>query len=118
MKKNHKIEEFNQHFLAAISNDFNISQVLALVWEVTKSNIPSRDKYELILSFDEVLGLGLGKVENLSKLQEIPVEVQNLILERDTARSSGDWDKSDMLRDKIKNLGFEIKDTENGTEVI
>ena len=32
---------------------------MAVLFEVLKSNIPSSDKYDLAILFDEVLGLGL-----------------------------------------------------------
>jgi cysteinyl-tRNA synthetase len=37
--------------------------------------------------------------------------------DREKARIEKDFAKSDELRVKIENLGWEIKDTENGSEI-
>lgn len=56
-EKNEKVDEFRNKFMIAVNDDLNTSKALAVLWEVLKSNIPSEDKYDLFLSFDEVLGL-------------------------------------------------------------
>lgn len=58
-EKNIKIEEFRTKFNGAINDDLNTSKAMAVLFEMLKSNIPSEDKYDLAISFDEVLGLGL-----------------------------------------------------------
>ncbi|HCR35638.1 cysteine--tRNA ligase [Candidatus Woesebacteria bacterium GWC2_33_12] len=58
-EKNNKILEFRDKFNQAINDDLNTSKAMAVMFEVLKSNIPSRDKYDLAVSFDEVLGLNL-----------------------------------------------------------
>lgn len=58
-EKNEKIEEFRIKFNEAINDDLNTSKAMAVLFEMLKSNIPSEDKYDLAVSFDEVLGLGL-----------------------------------------------------------
>ena len=55
--KNEKVEDFRQRFMLAMNDDLNTSKALAVMWEALKSNIPSCDKYDLFLSFDEILGL-------------------------------------------------------------
>jgi cysteinyl-tRNA synthetase len=57
--KENKIEGFRNKFLSAINDDLNTSKALSVVFEVLKSNIPSEDKYDLVISFDEILGLKL-----------------------------------------------------------
>jgi cysteinyl-tRNA synthetase len=58
-EKNEKIEEFRIKFNEAINDDLNTSKAMAVLFEMLKSNIPSEDKYDLAVTFDEVLGLGL-----------------------------------------------------------
>lgn len=58
-EKNEKVEEFRIKFNEAINDDMNTSKAMAVMFEMLKSNIPSEDKYDLAISFDEVLGLGL-----------------------------------------------------------
>lgn len=58
-EKELKINEFRNKFNEAVNDDLNTSKALAILFEVLKSNIPSEDKYDLSISFDEVLGLSL-----------------------------------------------------------
>ncbi len=110
-----EVDGFNQQFKAALEDDFNTPQILALVWEIAKSNIPPFDKYQLILSFDKVLGLRLDK--DTDKDKEIPENIQTLVKEREDARKAGDWGKSDELRDKIDRLGYSVNDIPEGTKI-
>lgn len=59
-EKNNKIDEFKERFTTAINDDLNTSKAMAVMFEMLKSNIPSEDKYDLAVSFDEVLGLKLS----------------------------------------------------------
>jgi cysteinyl-tRNA synthetase len=50
--------------------------------------------------------------------QAISSEVQDLIRQRDAARASRNWKESDRLRDQLKELGFEVRDTPQGTQLV
>jgi cysteinyl-tRNA synthetase len=102
-----QVEEYRDKFTAALSNDLNVSEGLAVLWEMLKSSIPNEDKYDLAVSFDEVLGL---KLAGTPSKKEIPDEIKKLILERDELRKEGKFDEADKIRDKIIKLGFEVKD--------
>ena len=98
----------------AMDDDLNTSVALSLIWELIKNtNISNEDKKATLLDFDKVFGFGLDKI----KTDIIPEEIKKLVEEREKTRLDKDWSKSDELRDQIKNLGYEIKDTENGTEI-
>jgi GT2 family glycosyltransferase len=47
--------------------------------------------------------------------QEPPDEVTRLVEERSQARSSGDYQQADRLRDRIRDLGWEVMDSSAGT---
>ena len=103
-------EGFNQY----INDDLDTPKALALVWQIVKDeNLSEKNKKDLILDFDKVLGLKLDEVEVI----EIPENVQKLIDERDKARAERDFAKSDELRKEIESLGFEVMDTSDGTKV-
>lgn len=97
-EKQMKMEGFRQKFLEAIGDDLNTPQALAVVWEAVKSNIPSQDKYDLLLSFDEVLGLRLSEVP--SQRLEISDEVQKLIQKREKLREEKSLKKGIRLEKK------------------
>lgn len=104
-----------ERFIEALNNDLNMPQAVAEMWEMIRSDIPISEKASDLLKMDKILGLKLG--EFLGKPKEIPVEIQKLIDEREKARKEGDFEKSDDIRNVIKNLGFEIEDTPSGPKV-
>lgn len=108
-EKENKIEMFRSSFLEALSDDLNTSKALAVVWEILKSNIPSGDKYDLIMSFDEILGLDLSKTQKVQETK-IPENIQVLIEKREGLRREGKYDEADKIRDEIQKLGHEVKD--------
>jgi len=108
-EKENKIEMFRSSFLEALSDDLNTSKSLAVVWEALKSNIPSGDKYDLIMSFDEILGLNLSKTQEVQETK-IPEKIQVLIQKREGLRKEGKYDEADKIRDEIQKLGYEVKD--------
>jgi len=102
-----KVESYRNRFLEALNDDLNTPQALAVVWEVAKSNIPTGDKRDLLLSFDEVLGLGLEDI----KTKETSPEIENLIREREALRKEGKFDQADAIRDKLKEeFNYEVRD--------
>jgi cysteinyl-tRNA synthetase len=114
-EKENKIEIFRNGFLDALGDDLNTPKALAVLWEMLKSNIPSEDKYDLAISFDEVLGLKLAETTN-DKLQ-IPNSVQILINQRQKLRQEGKYEEADKVRHDIELLGYEINDTGSSSSV-
>lgn len=107
--------EFKEKFESYISDDFNSPQALALISEVLKSpTLPDQDKLATILNFDKVLGLNL---ENSLETAKIPSEIEALAKEREQARQAKNWPKSDEIRQKLTELGYEIIDTTTGPKV-
>lgn len=105
-------QKYWDKFLDVLNNDLNTPQALAVMWDLVKSDLPDSDKSASFLKMDKVLGLGLE--EYIGKKVEIPEEVQKLLDAREKARLDKDFKKSDELRDEIKKLGFEVKDTPKG----
>ena len=52
--------------------------------------------------------LGLPMVPLVKEVAITP-EIQNLLEERENARKEKDWARSDALRDRLRQLGFEVK---------
>ena len=46
--------------------------------------------------------------------QNIPKELQDLLVSRQEARKNLDWKLSDSIRDKIESLGWQVEDTSSG----
>ena len=103
------VKNYLKLFNEKLSNDFQISQALALMWGVIKSKLNPSEKLELILIFDKVFGLRLIEVRE----EETPMTVIKLAEDRKKSRFNNDFKKSDELRVKIQELGFKIEDKEN-----
>lgn len=104
------IKKFEDRFLEAINDDLNMPQAMSVIWDVIRYDKKSPKIAKLLLKFDSVLGLNLDKKEKL----EIPKEILDILDERKEARESKDWNKSDVLRDRLKELGYIVKDTKEG----
>lgn len=110
-EKTQQLDTFSASFDAAIGNDLNTAQALAVVWETAKSNIPAKDKYELLTSFDSVLGLDLF-LEVIKT--PIPQEILVLAEERHALRNQKQFEAADTVRLQIEALGFTVKDSTTG----
>ncbi len=105
------LSDYQSKFEAAMADDLNTPQALAVVWELIKyGEVPAAAKRQLILQFDKILGLGFDKLAKI----EIPDTVRVLVNEREIARQKSDYTEADALRDRIHSLGFTINDTPDG----
>ncbi len=109
--KENKVSEYREKFVAALSDDINVPQALAVVWEMLKSNIPSTDKYDLAMSFDEVLGLGLAKVSQVLQVKQVSQEIKHLMQKREELRKEKKFEEADKIREEIEKSGYTVKDT-------
>lgn len=101
-----------EKFKAALENDLNIPEALAVMWEVLKLDVGNEIKLATVLEMDKVFGLGLETQLFNPHTVEIPAEAQKLIEERNQARAEKDWDKADALRAQLKDqFGIEVKDS-------
>lgn len=103
---------YKDRFTEALSDDLNTAKALSVVWElVADTAVAPNDRYQTLLSFDEVLGLDLSSVPPFS----ISDEAQALVTARDQARKEKDFATSDRLRTALTDLGYEVLDTSEGT---
>ncbi len=110
-------------FKSSIEDDLNTPKAVAIMWElISDSSIPDGEKYDLLLTFDEHLGLGIEEATTAyslrtTNLEDIPDEIQQLVEKRKKAREDKDWQLADELRDALAELGYEVLDTAEGQEV-
>jgi cysteinyl-tRNA synthetase len=109
-----------ESFKEAIADDVNIPGALAVTWETLREANRATDLgakralLGLVLDFDRVLGLGLSDGLD-ADVDTLPQEVAELIEQREAARSAHDWSTADALREAIREQGYEIEDTPEGT---
>jgi cysteinyl-tRNA synthetase len=111
-------EHVRNEFQQVINNDLDLPTALAITREVPRnSKIAPAERRRLLLDFDRVLGLRLDTVAPRAP-RALSDEVLALVRRRDEARAARDWKLSDQLREELKALGFEVRDTPRGTELV
>jgi cysteinyl-tRNA synthetase len=122
------VQEMQSKFTAAMDADFNTAQALGaiftLVSEVNKSlgvvnGTPPpvlAQAYHALTETCQVLGIYDAEAQDSDgdNVQQRD-HLINLLLEiRQDARSRKEWDTSDKIRDRLKQLNIEIQDTREG----
>ncbi len=92
-----------------LEDDLNTSGLFGILFEKmpilqNDSHAKALVKYFLV----HVLGLTLKPIAQ--KTTEITPEIQNLLSQREIARSTKDWTLSDRLRDQLQKLGVDVHD--------
>ncbi|MEG1710559.1 MAG: cysteine--tRNA ligase [Clostridia bacterium] len=110
------LEKYKQEFIEAINDDINVPMALGVLWKMVKEP-KSKDIYSLALEMDKVLGLNLDKLYEIKDEQTIDENIISIAQKRLEVRKAKDWKESDRLREQLKQLGYNIKDTNNGYEL-
>lgn len=106
-----------EEFFEALARDFNTAAALSQLFEwVRQANrasgpVGDADVREML----SVLGL-----ENLLEVAvpEPPDEVKTLSAARERARRGRDWAEADRLRERLRSLGWEVRDGPDGPELL
>ncbi|MEK6893798.1 MAG: cysteine--tRNA ligase, partial [Nanoarchaeota archaeon] len=95
--------------------DLNIPKAIQVLWQaVDDVKFDTKKKLELLYKFDEVLGLNIKEMK--SENVQVSKEVQKLIDARERLRKNKLWIEADIIRERIKERGFSIKDTSDGPQ--
>ncbi len=98
-----------------INDDLDSPAVLASLWSIMKDKEKSDTEKKIFAEeCDKVLGLNLQEEQ---KQESIPTEITKRAEQRQEARKKGDFKKSDLLREEIKQKGFLVEDTKEGFKV-
>lgn len=113
---NPKTNSYKEDFFSHINNDLNMPQAMAVMWAVVKDKeLGSKEKYGLLLDFDDILGFGLKDLKE--EKAHIPAEITALADKRLDAKKKKDWQLADKLRNEIQEKGFTINDTPEGYKI-
>ena len=104
-----QLSRIEEEFHKAINDDMNMPLAMSFVWETIRYPKKSTEIANLLLKFDTVLGLKIDEPIQKQE-QEMPQDVLEMIEERKIARQNKDWAKADGLREKIRNMGYEVRD--------
>lgn len=118
LKKSHQL------FSEALADDLNISAALAALFDLVReinglcdsgkvSKEEAHKTLYLFEQFDQVLAvLPLQPVS-----EEIPFDLQQLLADREAARTAKNWKAADSARDQISARGYLIEDTPAGARL-
>ena len=122
------IESLQSQFTEAMDNDFNtaraVGSIFSIVSHVNKtigsSNEVSQytlaNAYKVLVETCQVLGIyTVNEQENNDNVEYLDPLIELLLEIRQDARNQKDWDISDKIRDRLKELNIEIQDTREGT---
>lgn len=101
---------FAQKLIDAVCDDLNTPAFLGTVFEQNKT-LSQENSLLTKAAFYYILGLTLAPLQE--KEIAITPEIEALISERDAARANKNWQLADQLREKLKQLGFEVRDKKN-----
>jgi len=116
------IEDVKKKFESAMDDDLNMPLALSAIHEfvseinkaIAEGNLDeknAKEVKEIMLDFDKVLGI----LEY--EKAEVPEEIKKLIEEREKLRKQKQFEKADEIREKIRQLGWEVQDTPDGPKV-
>lgn len=108
-------KELDNRFRDAVSDDLDMPTAVKILNKAVSADLPDGDKYALVVSWDEVLGLDLER--EAREGFEVPSDVQALLEERDAAREAREFDRADEIRGRLAKMGWEVMDLPGGTTV-
>jgi cysteinyl-tRNA synthetase len=106
-----------ERFFGSLADDFNTPGALAAVFEWVRAANASE---EPVGDADLREMLDVFALANLleSEQTETPDEVRSLAQARDRARSERDYAEADRIRDRLRELGWEVRDGPAGPELL
>jgi cysteinyl-tRNA synthetase len=103
-------------FRDALADDFNtpraMAEVFELVGEANRGKVPGAP--EAVREMLELVGL-----ESLAEAEAgADAEAEALLVEREEARAARDFTRADEIRDRLGELGWEVRDSADGAKLV
>ena len=98
-----------------MADDLNAPKAMAVLWDVLRGDeLAPADQRDLLLTFDDVLGLDLARAQPADAGYESDPRIDGLLQEREAARGNKDFATADRIRDELAAEGIELIDTPEG----
>ena len=118
------LDKYRDMFIEAMDDDLNTADAISAIFEmVSDINVYVRNgaskifAKEVIAHIKELTDV-LGVMQHTEDEDSADPEIQALVDERQAARKEKNWAKADEIRDKLKEMGYTIKDTPQGAQLI
>ena len=116
-------DSYRQRFDEAMDDDFNTANAISVLFELVRAiNIATADEnqptkagaqacLDMVHEVTDVLGLLYSRKE-----ESLDEKVEQMIADRQAARAAKNWAEADRIRDELKAMGIELKDTKQGVQ--
>lgn len=118
-----ELDRFRSRFVDAMEDDFNTADAIGVLFDLVRAintateHAPTRAFAEAcrkeLHEFTDVLGLLYNQ-----KSDDLDSQVEVLIEARQAARKNKDFAEADRIRDQLKEMGIELKDTPQGVKAV
>ncbi len=114
---------YKEKFISAMDDDLNTADAISVIFEavadankqITAQSGTAKSVIQTVIDTIRELGSVLGI---LGKEEEsVSSDVEEILIARAEARKNKNWAESDALRDKLKELGYAVKDTPQGQQL-
>jgi cysteinyl-tRNA synthetase len=116
--------QFNQRFHAAMNDDFNTPEALAVLFDLAREINRLRSSDQLLVAAQYgallkhlgwILGILQDDPEKFLKAGIDANQIEALIAARNAARKNKNWAEADRVRNELTAMGITLEDTPNGT---
>ena len=118
------LDKYRDMFIEAMDDDLNTADAISAIFEmVSDINVYVRNGASKIFAKEGIAHIKeltdvLGVMQHTEDEDSAYPEIQALVDERQAARKEKNWAKADEIRDKLKEMGYTIKDTPQGAQLI
>lgn len=118
------LDKYRDMFIEAMDDDLNTADAISAIFEmVSDINVYVRNGASKVFAKEGIAHIKeltdvLGVMQHTEDEDSADPEIQALVDERQAARKEKNWAKADEIRDKLKKMGYTIKDTPQGAQLI
>jgi cysteinyl-tRNA synthetase len=109
-----------ESFRDALADDFNtpraMAEVFELVGETNRREVPASEAAQTLAEMLDIVGL--GSLAQPDEGAEADDEAEELLTERQDARAAKDFERADEIRDRLAELGWEVRDSAEGAKLV
>lgn len=95
-------------FWERVNDNLDMPGALATVWGMVQSQLPTSGRLQLLLEFDDALGLGLADVP---QRYQLPEDVTEAVHHRASLRRQQQYADADAQRRQLRHEGYVLEDT-------
>jgi cysteinyl-tRNA synthetase len=107
-------------FRDALADDFNTPRAMAdvfeLIGEANRGEVPGDAAATALAEMLELVGL--DSLTQPDEGAEADSEAEQLLAEREQARTARDFERADAIRDRLAELGWEVRDSADGARLV